>query len=101
MKQMICFLMLTAVLVVPAYSGTVAQISGLVIHVSNDSIEIKKGNKEITLYMTPDTKIFFKGKEAGRRAVDICQKVKAGYVVKDNRKELVTLEIQRESYCAL
>ena len=91
--------MLTSVLVASAYSGTVAQFSGLVIHVSNDSIEIKKGNKEITLYMTPDTKILYKGKEADRRAVNICQKVKAGYMYKDNRKELVSLEILRKSYC--
>ena len=91
--------MITTILVVSAYSGTVAQFSGLVIHVGNDSIELKKGSKEITLYMTPDTKILYKGKEADRRVVSICQKVKAGYMVKDNRKELITLEILRNSYC--
>ena len=99
MKKMTCLILLAAVLVAAAYSGTVVRFSGLVINVGNDSIEIKKGNKEITLFMTPETKIFLKGKEADRRAVDICQKVNAGYVIKDGRKELVTLEILRESYC--
>jgi hypothetical protein len=97
-KAVFCFL-LVAAMVASAYPEKPAQFKGTVIYMVGDSIEIKKGKKEITLNLTPDTKILFHGEKADRTAVEMCQKVKALYVVKDGRKELVQLEIVSDSYC--
>ncbi len=82
-----------------AFSLTKAQFRGIVINRGNDYIEIKKQKKEITVYLSPGTKILFHGKEVDSSFVSICQTVKAVYVNKDNKKELVSLDILKESYC--
>ncbi len=99
MKIIVCCSLLLMIGITSVYSSKATQFRGIVINVLNDSIEIKKGNKEITLYWSQNAKIFFKGKKAGRQAVEICQKVKAQYEDKNNRKELTKLEILNKSYC--
>ncbi|OHD65814.1 MAG: hypothetical protein A2176_02015 [Spirochaetes bacterium RBG_13_51_14] len=75
------------------------QFKGTVINMSDVLIEVKKESREMTLYWTDQSKVLYQGKEAGRSAVEICQKVRANYTVKDHRYNLVSLEILQESYC--
>jgi hypothetical protein len=82
-----------------AYSEGSKQFKGLIIYTSDTAIEMKKGRGDITLYWTGETKVTLQGKDVDRGAVQICQKARARYVVKDGRRELVALEILAESYC--
>ena len=100
MKKVVCAGLLIVMMgAIGAYSAETSKFTGLVISASDTSIEIKKHSKELTLYWTADTKVVINGKEADRGAVEICQKVRASYVKKDGRRELVRVEIVRESYC--
>lgn len=100
MKNILCAGLLLLMLGVTAvYSAASSDIQGLIINNTETAIEVKKGRKELVLYWTGDTKVFRDGQAADRAAVEICQKVKARYAVKDGRKELVSLDILKESYC--
>ncbi len=100
MKKIVCAGLLMVMLGTSGvYSGTTARIQGLIINSSGASIEIKKGRKEVTLYWIEGSKVLMNGKEADRAAVEICQKAEATYAVRNGRRELVTLEILKESYC--
>jgi hypothetical protein len=100
MKKAICAGLLIMMMgAVGVYSSDASTFAGLVINASDASIEIKKNRKELTLFWTADTKVVINGKEADRSAVVVCQKVEASYVKKDGRRELVRVEIVRESYC--
>lgn len=100
MKKIVCASLLMVLLGVSvAYSAATSDIQGLVINSSETAIEVKKGRKEFLLYWSVDTKVFRDGQAADRSAVEICQKVKARYAVKDGKRELVALDILKESYC--
>jgi hypothetical protein len=100
MNKIALCLLLVVVAAAAAFPKAPVQIKGTVIYLNNDSIEIKKGNKEVTLQMTQNSKIIYHGKESDRRSLEICQKVNALYAETDGRKELVKLEIIDEGYCA-
>lgn len=100
MKKIVCAGLLMVLLGASGvYSAATSDIQGLIINSSDTAVEIKKGRKEYVLYWTESSKVFKDGQVSDRAAVEICQKVKAGYTVKDGRKELVTLDIQKDSYC--
>ena len=100
MKKTVCAGLLVVMLGVAAvYAASSSDIQGLIINTTGPAIEVKKGRKEFLLYWTDNTKVFREGQAADRAAVEICQKVKARYAVKDGRKELVSLDILKESYC--
>ncbi|MBN2160407.1 MAG: hypothetical protein JW807_13520 [Spirochaetes bacterium] len=100
MKKRVCAVVCAIVLAgAAAFSSAAKEFRGLVISVSGDSIEVKKGSEEMTLYWAEGTKVTIDGAEADRGSVAVCQKVTARYDVKDGRKELVSLSITRESYC--
>jgi hypothetical protein len=100
MRKITCAGLLIVLLgVTGVYSASNTQIQGLIINYSETSIEVKTGRKEYLLYWTENSKVLREGQAADRAAVDICQKVKASYTVKDGRKELVTLDILKDSYC--
>jgi hypothetical protein len=100
MKKALC---LSILLVIAAsgigYSSASLHIKGTIINVGDSSIEIKKGQKEIELIWSDQSKVRFLGKDADRRAAEICQKVVATYAEKDGKYELVLLDILDESYC--
>lgn len=101
MKKMLCAVFCVLLLGgSAAVSGAAYEFRGLVINIAGDSIEIKKGNKEVTLYWAEGAKVTLGGKEAGRDAVAVCQRVTARYDAKDGRLEIVSLAITGESYCA-
>jgi len=100
MKKIVCMSLLLVFLgVTGVYTATISTFKGLVINTSDDSIEIKKGRKEISVYWTDQSKVLINGKEADRNSAAVCQRVEATYAVKDSRRELVTLKILAESYC--
>lgn len=101
MKKVACALLLVVMMgTIGAYPAETSTFTGLVISVSDTYIEIKKKSKEVVLYWTDGSRIMSGGAAADRSAVEICQKVRAAYVMKDGRRELVSLDILRESYCA-
>jgi len=99
MKKIACCSLILLLGITSVYSSPTVQFKGTIINLGDDSIEMKKRNKEITVYLTPSTKILFQGKEVGLQSVEVCQKAKAVYVIKGDRKELLTLDILRQSYC--
>jgi len=100
MKKAVCAGLLLIMLgVTGIYSASSSDIQGLVINTTDTAVEVKKGRKEFLLYWTGDTRVSRDGQAADRAAVEICQKVKARYTVKDGKKELVSLDILKESYC--
>ncbi len=100
MKKIACAGLLMVLLGVSGvYSASKAEVQGLIINSTDTAIEVKKGRSEYILYWTESTRVFRDGQAADRAAVEICQKVKASYAVKDHRKELVSLDILKDSYC--
>jgi hypothetical protein len=99
MKKIACCSLVLLLGVTSVFALPSSHFKGIVIDIGNDSVQIKKLGREITLYLTPDTKVLFHGKEVMRQSVEICQTVKAVYVLKNDRKELMTLDILRRSYC--
>ncbi|TFH41350.1 MAG: hypothetical protein E4G96_05685 [Chrysiogenales bacterium] len=91
----LCVLMGT----VAAYSGSEKSVSGLVIFAGVDSIEVKKGKTETTLYWSEGSKVTKNGIEIDRSGVEPCQRVKASYTVTEARNDVVSLEILAGSYC--
>ena len=100
MKKALC---LSILLVIAAsgigYPSSTLHVKGLIINVGGSSVEIKKGNKEVELFWTDQTKVKYLGKDADRAAAVICQKAAATYAEKDGKNELVLLDILSESYC--
>ena len=100
MKKMFGFTLLALFLgVTGAYPEKSARFEGIIINVDDASIEIKHGKKEITVYWLENSKIMFNGKEVGREAVQVCQKARVVFAAGQDRNDVVTLEILRESYC--
>ncbi len=99
MNKIALGLLLAVMVAVPAFPKAPVQFKGTVIYLAGDSIEIKKGNREVTLQMTQNSKIIYHGRESDRQSIKICQKVSALFAERDGKKELVKLEITDESYC--
>jgi hypothetical protein len=99
MKKIACCSLVLLLGITSVFAFPSSHFKGIIIDIGNDSIQIKKLGKEITLFLTPNTKVLFHGREVEPRSIDICQTVKAAYVLKNDRKELVTLDILRRSYC--
>ncbi len=100
MKKMIGATILALFLgVTGAYPKQSSRFEGLIIFVNDTTIEIKRGNREITLNWSESSKIMRDGKDVGREAVQVCQKVSVVYGGGEGRNEVLTLVIMRESYC--
>ena len=100
MRKMACAGLLMVFLgVTAAYSASTVNVKGLIVNYTETYVEIKKGRTEYVLYWTEGSKVFREGQVADRAAVDICQKVKARYMVKGGKKELVSLDILADGYC--
>jgi hypothetical protein len=84
---------------VVAYSGTEKRLEGLVIFAQGDSIEVKRGRHEAVLHWSDASKVTREGAEAARGDVEICQRVRVTYTVRDGRNEVMSLDILRGSYC--
>jgi hypothetical protein len=98
-KRLSVFLLVFVLCASGAYSGPAVHFKGLIINISDTSIEIKKGVKEITLQWTDSSKVMRDGKELGRDSIELCQRVSAKYAARDGRTELITLEILSDGYC--
>ena len=102
MKRVIPF-MLSVLFAFPALSDTkdIKQMSfkGRVINVAADYVEIKKKNIEHVFYITSKSVIIMAGAEKKAGDLMICQSVKVEYRVVKKRKEIVKLEIIKESDC--
>ena len=82
-----------------AYSATERRIEGLVIYTAGDKIEVKRGRKETTLHFSGDSKVKKMGVDVDRGAVEICQRVRVRYAVREGRNEVISLDILAGSYC--
>lgn len=73
---------------------------GRVINPAESFIELKKGDKEITLHYTESTQVLAKnGQPAGKDILEICQVAQAWYRVKDKKNMLLKIQIVKESDC--
>lgn len=101
MKKLICMAVFCVIVAsVAAYSGQEMRLEGLVIFAQGDTIEVKRGRKEAALRWTEASKVTRGGAVADRGDVEICQRVRVTYAVREGRNEVITLDILRGSYCA-
>ncbi len=79
---------------------TSKNLTGLVINVTNEYVEIKIRKKEIILHIADSSKFYsIEGKAENSSIVEICQKVKASYKKQENKNILVSLKVLGEGYC--
>jgi hypothetical protein len=73
--------------------------SGRVIFVADNYIELKKGNKEVTVYFADNTRFISKdGKENSKSIITVCQYIEAYYT--DGAKKILTkIIVKKESDC--
>jgi hypothetical protein len=72
---------------------------GRLINLSADFVEVKKKNVERVFYFTPESVIAAAGTEKKVADLRVCQTVRIEYRVANSRKEIVKLEIIKESDC--
>ena len=73
---------------------------GRVIYITDDYIEIKRGKTEKIIYFTDKTRFIKRNKtEDGRDIIEICQVVKAHYMLESNKNILNKIHILKESNC--
>lgn len=95
------FVMCTCVVVLMALAfplgaspGRQAVITGVVIHVSGDTVEIKRGKSELVLHMTNATVVTDPcGAALDRSSLELCQRVRATYRRVDSRNVLARVSI--------
>jgi len=90
-----CALLLVA-LVFPlwASSGRQAVITGVIIHISGDTVEVKRGKSELVLHVSDATVVTDPcGAALNRSSLELCQRVRATYRRVDGRNELVRVSI--------
>lgn len=75
-------------------------VTGVVVNIAGDSVEIKRGRTETILYFTDATSFTAPGGAAAdRSALGLCQSVRATYVREGGRNVLVSVRIVREGDC--
>lgn len=84
---------------VPISAGSSAQFKGMVISLTEDSMELKRSSREITLYFTADSAVIFRNEKVSRESLDLCQIVRAYYRMSQGRREIIRLEILTPGYC--
>lgn len=101
MKKLMCMAVFCVMVAsVAAHSGQEIRLEGLVIFAQGDTIEVKRGRKEAALHWTEASKVTRGGAVADRGDVEICQRVRVTYAVREGRNEVINLDILRGSYCA-
>lgn len=75
-------------------------VTGLVISVGEQSLEIKRGRQEIRVYWDEATRFTSGGREFLPLSLQVCQLVTATYVATDQGLRLVHLDLLKDSYCA-
>ncbi len=83
-----------------ASGGRELLVTGVVINIAADSIEIKRGSREFVLHFGEGT-VFndLAGAVAASGALEICQTVRARYVRQGDRNVLVNVRIVNASHC--
>ncbi|MBN2078545.1 MAG: hypothetical protein JW838_06235 [Spirochaetes bacterium] len=100
MKKLMCIAVLSVMVAsVAAYSDAEQRLEGLVIFAGGDSIEVKRGRNEAVFRWSEASKVTRQGAEADRVAVEICQRVRVTYAIRDGEREVISLDILEGSYC--
>jgi len=83
-----------------ASPGRERVVTGVVIFLSDDLIEIKRGGREMVLRTGADTAYVTRdGAPADRSALGLCQTVRARYVSEAGGYRLVRIQVLREGEC--
>ncbi|MCX7679964.1 MAG: hypothetical protein N2316_12225 [Spirochaetes bacterium] len=75
-------------------------ISGVIIYISQDVIEVKRGKREMLISITPNT-VFRtqQGNTADRSILELCATVRVQYERQDSGFRAVQVQLLREGYC--
>ncbi len=73
--------------------------TGRIILIDGDTVEIKKGKREIEFTVTDKTRVVKNGAEPGIGSLEICQHVTARYTVQGKNVFLESITIIKESDC--
>lgn len=75
-------------------------ISGVIVYMSDDVIEVKRGRRELLLSITPQTIFLNKsGNNADRSILELCATVRVHYVREASTLRAVQIQLIREGYC--
>ena len=76
------------------------RFNGKVIYLSDNLVELKKGNAEVVFYFSDITMFLDKdGSKGGKDIIEICQFVNANYLVKNRKNVLKRIKIVKDSCC--
>ncbi len=82
------------------YAVSEKTVTAVVINMTDEYLELKRGRQEITVYFDQSTKYLNRsGAEASWDILDICHLVRATYIVRDNKKILVRVRLIRQGRC--
>lgn len=82
------------------YAANTKTVTAVIINITNEYIELKRGLREITVYFDPTTKYANRnGADASRDILELCHLVRATYLVRDNKKMLVRVQLIRQGRC--
>jgi hypothetical protein len=83
----------------PSRSGQ-SVVTGVIINISGDSVELKRGRTETIFYFTDATSYSAPGGAAAdRTALGLCQSVRVTYIREGGRNVLVSVRIVRDGDC--
>ncbi len=96
----ICAAVLLYQAVLAASPGRERDITGVVIYLSNNIVEIKRGSRELVLRHAADTAYTGRdGSAVDRTALGLCQTVRARYISECGRCRLVSIQVISEGEC--